>query len=121
MGDGSAAAADGDGRRVRRAGSKGDVGSASARNSGSHRSGVFGVVGTGKQRRKRDVFAIAAGLIGVVNVSAIIGGCKIPSVLVIEIGRTRGCSNAIVSTRSRVAAKNPEGFAGGVPGWDRHE
>ena len=31
-----------------------------------------------------------------------------------EIGRTRGGSNAIASTRSRVAAKNPESLVGAI-------
>ena len=54
MGNGSAAAADGDGWRVGGAGGKGDVGSASARNSLSYGVDVYGV-GAGKQGRKRDV------------------------------------------------------------------
>ena len=71
MGNGSAAAADGNGRRVGGIGGKGDVRSAAARNSRSHRSDVDGV-GAGKQGRQRDVFALNAGLVGVENVSAIL-------------------------------------------------
>ena len=71
MGNGSAAAADGNGRRVGGIGGKSDVGSAAARNSLSYRLDVYGV-GAGKQGRKRDVFALNAGLVGVENVSAIL-------------------------------------------------
>ena len=46
--------ADGDGRRIGGAGGKGDVGSAAARDSGSHRSNVDGV-GAGKQGREGDL------------------------------------------------------------------
>ena len=46
--NGSAAAADSDGRRVGGSGGESDVGSAAAPNSGSHRSDVFGV-GTGSK------------------------------------------------------------------------
>ena len=59
MGNGSVAAADGDGRRVGGAGGKGDVGLASARNSGGYGLDVFGV-GTGKQGRKRKQLAVSA-------------------------------------------------------------
>ena len=48
MGNGSAAAADGDGRRVGGSGGKSDVGSAAARNSLSYRIDVYRV-GAGKQ------------------------------------------------------------------------
>ena len=68
MGNDSAAAANGDDRRVSGSGGKGDVGSASARNSGSHRSNVVGVV-TGKQVRELKVRI--GGLVGVVKVSAV--------------------------------------------------
>ncbi len=54
VGDGSAAACEGDGGGVGDAGGKSDVGSAAAGNSGIHRSDIFGV-GAGKQGRKRDV------------------------------------------------------------------
>ena len=71
MGNGSASTGDGDGRRIRGAGGKGDVGSAAARNSLSHRIDVCRVVRAGEQGRKRDVFALKAGLVGVKNVSVI--------------------------------------------------
>ena len=77
VGNGSIAAADGNGRRVGGAGGKGDVGLAAARNSGSHRSDVFGI-GTGKQGRKLKVGI--ARFVGVVDVSAI-GRGKPPSVV----------------------------------------
>ena len=109
MGNGSASAADGDGRRVGGAGGKGDVGSAAAGNSGSHRSDVVGV-GTGKQRRKRKVGV--AGFVGVEEVSAIEGRGKLPRVWSIVI--IGSCSDAAAPSRRRRAAKNPKGLAGGA-------
>ena len=50
VGNDSASTGNSDSRRVGGTGSKGDVGSASARNSGSHRSDVFGIE-TGKEGR----------------------------------------------------------------------
>ena len=73
MGNGSVAAGNGDGRGVGGAGGKGDVGSASARNSGSHRSNVVGV-GAGKQGRELN--ERIAGFVGVVEVLR-----KLPRVL----------------------------------------
>ena len=81
IGNGSVAAADGDGGGVGGAGGKSDVGSATARNSGSHRSNVVGV-GTGKQRRKLKVGI--AGLVGVENVARA-GRHKLPSVALIVV------------------------------------
>ena len=78
MGNSSAAAADGDGRRVRGAGGKGDVRSASARNSLSYRIDIYSV-GAGKQGRQREVGI--AGLIGVENVSVIGRRLQSPTVL----------------------------------------
>ena len=54
MGNGSAAAADGYGRRIGGAGGKDDVGFAASGNSGQHRVPVCSI-GAGKQGRKRDV------------------------------------------------------------------
>ena len=81
MGNGSAAAADGDGWRVGDAGGKGDVGSTAAGNSGSHRGNVSGV-GTGKQGRKRDV-CLTCRPVGLENVS-VIGRTKPPRVLIMQ-------------------------------------
>ena len=64
--NGSASAGDGDGGRVGGAGGKGDVGFASARNSGGYGLDVFSV-GTGKQGRQRE--RLGVWLVGVVNVS----------------------------------------------------
>ena len=69
VGNSSAVGADSDCGRVGGAGGKGDVGSASARNSGSHRSDVFGIVGTGKQGRKREDLVVW--LVGVENAAAV--------------------------------------------------
>ena len=69
VGNGSAAASDGDGRRVRGVGGESDVGLAASGNSGQHRVSVCGVR-TGEQGRKlKDSIA---GLVGVENVSVII-------------------------------------------------
>ena len=67
VGNGSIAAADGDGRRVGSAGGKGNVRFASARNSGQHRVPVCGI-GAGKQGRERD--GLIGRRVGVVDVSA---------------------------------------------------
>ena len=74
MGNGSAAAADGG--RVGGAGGKSDIDSASARNSLSDRIDVCGIR-AGEQGRKLKVGI--AGLVGVVNVSAI-APCKLERV-----------------------------------------
>ena len=79
MGNGSAAAADGNRWRVGGAGGKYGVRANAARNSITHRVDVFDV-GAGKQGRKREVDV--AGLVGVKNVSAIIGEQNFPAVSV---------------------------------------
>ncbi len=71
VGNGSAGAADGDGRGVGGVGGKGDVRSAAAGNSLLNGLDVYGV-GAGKQRREFEVGVVR--LIGVENVS-IIEGC----------------------------------------------
>ena len=78
MGNGSANAADGDGGRVGGAGGK-KVCRGASRNSGSHRVDVIGI-GAGEQGRQRGVDV--AGLVGVKNVAAIIGGRNLPRVSV---------------------------------------
>ena len=76
MGDGSAAAADSDGRRVGGIVGKRRPRAPNSRRSGSHRFDVVGV-GTGKQGRKLEVDV--AGLVGVENV-AIAGRDQLPTV-----------------------------------------
>ena len=107
MGNSSAAAADGDGGRVSGAGRKSDVGFAAAGNSRIHRSDVFGI-GTGKQRRKRDVLIV--GPVGLENVSAI-GIGKPPRV----VSRTQsitayGGSDVTADVCRGGTAKNPDGL-----------
>ncbi len=107
MRNGSVAAADGDGGGVRRAGGKGDVGLAAARNSGVHRSDIFGV-GTGEQGRKREVDV--AGLVGVENVSAIL--YKFKSVSGVEsIG---SCSDGAGATSGAGAGEDPKSLVGAI-------
>ena len=81
MGNGSAVASVGDRRRVGDSGGKSDVRSASTRNSLSHRIDVYRV-GARKQGRELDVGI--AGLVGVVNVSAILGLRKFSRVSINE-------------------------------------
>ena len=76
VGNGSAAAADGDCRRIGGVGGESDVGFAASGNSGQHRVSVCGV-GAGKQGRKLKVGV--AGLVGVKNVSGI-GREQLPTV-----------------------------------------
>ena len=105
--DGSAAAANSDGRSVGGASGKSDVGSAAARNSGSHRIDVYGI-SAGKQGRKREVDI--AGLVGVENVSVII---YLPRVYAVKIVETCG-SDALALKRGGGSAKDPKGLVGGV-------
>ena len=113
MGNGSAAAADGDGRRVGGAGGKSDVGSAATGNSGSHRSDVVGV-GAGKQGRKLKVGI--AGRVRDEHLPAIRGRgvYPIPRVLEKVSGAAAGGSDAVVGARGGRAAKNPEGLVGAI-------
>ncbi len=113
MGNGSVAAADGNGRRIGGAGGKGDVGSAAARNSGSHRGDVVGI-GAGEQGRQRDVEV--AGRVRDEHLSAIRGSgvYPIPRVLEKESAAAACGSDGTITPSGRRAAKNPEGFAGGV-------
>ena len=98
---------DSNGRGVGGAGGKGDVGSAAARNSGSHRSDVVGIR-AGEQGRKLE--DSIDGLVGVENVSVII---YLPRVYAVKIGGTCG-SDALALKRGGGAAKNPEGVRGWV-------
>ena len=108
MENGSVAAADSDGRRVRGAGGKSDVGSASARNSGSYRSDVIGIR-AGKQGRELEVGI--AGFVGVENVS-VIGRPEFPSVSIVANGSAYSDVTGVICGRR--TAKNPEGLVGGV-------
>ena len=109
MGNGSAAAADGDGRGVGGAGGKSDVGSAAARNSGSHRSDVIGI-GTGKQGRKREVNI--AGRVRDEHLPAIRGRgvYPIPRVLEMVSGAAACGSDVVAGTCGAAPAKNPKGL-----------
>ena len=115
MGNGSVAASDGDCGRVGGAGEKSDVGFATAWNSGSHRSDVFGV-GAGKQRRKRgDDVVDLVWVIDVEKVAAIMGGRKFPRIPnsgTIRIRSARSDGTGIL--RSGAAGENPEGLVGGA-------
>ncbi len=106
IGNGSVSAGNSDGRRVSGVGGKGDIGSAAARNSGSHRSDVSGV-GTGKQGRQRD--RLVVGLIGIVKV--VVRRRKSPRV---SRGVVSGGSDVPVVLRGGRAAKNPKGLVGGI-------
>ena len=107
MGNGSVAAADG--WRVGGAGGKSDVGSAAARNSGFHRSDVYGV---GARKQGRELKVGVAGLVGVEEVSVIEGWSKVPSVSTIVT--SSGGSDAIATTRGGRTAKNPKSLVGGI-------
>ena len=109
MGNGSAAAADGDCGRVGGIGGKGDVRLAAAGNAGKYGIDVVGI-GAGKQGRKREVDV--AGFVGVENVSAI-GRTKPPTVLMLQITACGG-SDAVAGARGGGTAKNPDGFASWV-------
>ena len=109
IGNGSAAAADGNRRRVRRAGGKGNVGLAASGNSGQHRVPVRGI-GAGKQGRQRD--RLVAGLVGVEDVPIAVVVDSLPRVSIVV--RRPGGSDAIATTRGGGAAKNPEGLCCGV-------
>lgn len=118
MGNGSAAASDGDRRRVGGVGGK-DVRSASARDSLSYRIDVSRVVGTGKQGRRREVNVV--GFVGVVNVSLIVV-CEIvlpPELKRVPISETIivgvcGGPYVTVGARGRGSTNNPEGLVGVV-------
>ena len=110
-GNGSAASAgDGDSRRVRGAGGKSDVGSAAARNSGSHRSDVFGV-GAGKQGRKRQQLVVGA--VGIVEVAVVATRRKDTRVSGVVVSATSDAGSGLVAS-SAAAAKHPESLVGGV-------
>ena len=108
MGNGSVAAADGDGGRVRGAGGKGNVRSASARNSGSHRGDVCRVAGTRKQGRQGKVRI--AGRVRDEHLPAIRGRGVYPIPRVLEeVSGAAACgSDAVIGARGAGAAKNPE-------------
>ena len=108
MGNGSAATASGDGRRVGGAGGKGDVGSAASGNSGSHRVDVYGV---GARKQGRELEVGIAGLVGVEEVS-VIGRSEFPSVSIVANGGAYSDVTGVVCGRR--AGENPEGLVGGV-------
>ena len=108
MGNGSAATAGGDGWGVRGAGGKSDIGSASARNSGSHRVDVYRV---GARKQGRELKVGIGGLVGVEEVS-VIGRPEFPSVSIVANGGAYSDVTAVVCGRR--AAKNPKGLVGGV-------
>ena len=109
MRNGAAAAADGNGGRVSGAGGKGDVGFASARNSGIHRGNVFGVR-TRKQRRKLE--DLVAGLVGIEDVAVV--AVNLPRVLIVEAGG-RGVSDlGAGGAGSGGAGENPKSLVGFV-------
>ena len=87
MRNGASAADAADGGRVGGAGGKGDIGFASARNSGIHRGDVFGVR-TRKQRRKLE--DLVTGLVGIEDVAVV--AVNLPRVLIVEAGG-RGVSD----------------------------
>ncbi len=105
MGNASAAAGDGDGRRVGGIGGKSDVGSAASRNSGSHRNDVVSIR-AGKQGRELN--ERIAGFIGIVKVSV-----KIRRAVPTERSK-RACLDVAGGVCGGGAAKNPEGLVGGV-------
>ena len=110
VGDGSAAACEGDGGRVGGAGGKSDVGSAAAGNSGIHRSDVF-VVGAGKQGRKRDV--LIAGFSAGVEVAVVVQNS--PSIAAAVVGVAGGgVADAPKLVGGGRAAKHPERLVGVV-------
>ena len=98
-----------DGRCVRRAGGKSDVGAAAAPNSGPHRSNVVGV-GTGKQRRKLN--GRIAERVRDEHLSAIRGSGvqPIPRVLKEESGAAACGSDDSGDSRGGRTAKNPNGL-----------
>ena len=105
-GDGAGASAgDGDGGRIGGAGGKSDVGSASAGNSGIHRSDVFGV-GTGKQGRKSQ--QLVGGAVGVVQIAR-----KGKRVSEVKISAASDAGGAAVASRA-ATGKDPDSLIGGV-------
>ena len=109
MGDGSVAAADGDGGRVGGAGGKGDVGFAAAGNSGIHRGDVFGV---GTRKQGRELEDLVAGLVGVEDVAVIV--VHLPRVLIVEVASTGVSDLGAGRAGSGGAAKNPKSLVGFV-------
>ena len=105
-GDGAGApACDGDGGRVGGTGGKGDVGLASAGNTGIDRGNVFGV-GAGKQGRKSRQLVV--GTVGVVQVAR-----KGKRVSPVKISAASDAGGTGVVGRA-AAAKHPEGLVGGA-------